>query len=565
MINTSRISSGFDIEFQLGSGWFLTALQGLHEKGLLIPPGSLPAAFDGMEITIDFVDIIFDETDNDLDITMNLAGIIPFHVFAEIALSDDGAELLLNTSLNGLSTTVPFDALSGLAAAPIIVKLEGDDEHESVMAILANMDIRASNQNGEPLPTGEHLNRGDAQGAQSFLPTNKHVTLGLGSASFSRFANDIWHKQLTDNDGNQPFPAADDNQGNWNSVSMSISNGKVIATLKAVANIDTPVIDIIPDPDITVTVELTPNLIDGKLSFEIVVDTNIDFGLLGDLLAAFIGGLIGFVIGLFTGNPIGGAITGATIGVVALEVGEVILGKIIAKVIQGKIDGQPLQQFFSCKNNVIHLATVENQGQGLNLGFLDALPTSIPIFIDNPDPLHTRTVLISNIFDEISMDENGFAVEGTTAIFERFLPVNATIVDKTKVGDALSTLKYETTSGDEVELDLIEIFNRTDQDDVPEPLSVVDSTADLVEHKKDGKLPIACMHPVAIHREDTIITAIRFDTGLELDTQNTIMLQDAGALILPNLQLIHPTGSKPYFRAKADGSIANNFESLPEF
>ncbi|MFT4937236.1 MAG: hypothetical protein ACI88A_000250 [Paraglaciecola sp.] len=565
MINTSRISSGFDIEFQLGSGWFLTALQGLHEKGLLIPLGSLPALFDGMKITIDFVDIIFDETDNDLDITMTLADIIPFHVFAEIALSDDGRELILNTSLNGLSTTVPFDALSGLAATPIIIKLEGDDEHENVMAILANMDIRASSQNGQPLPAGEHLARGDVLAAQSFLPTDKQVALGLASASLSRFANDIWHKQLTDDNGNQPFPDADDNQGDWESVSMTISNGKVIATLKAVANVDTPIIDIIPDPDITVTVELIPSLVNGKLSFEINVDTNIDFGLLGDLLAAIVGGLIGFVIGLFTGNPIGGAIAGAAIGVVVLEVGEFIVGKVIAKVIQGKIDGQPLQQFFSCKNDVIHLATVEDQGQGLNLGFLDALPTSIPIFIDNPDPLHTRTVLISNVFDEISMDENGFAVEGTTTISERFLPVNATIIDKTKVGDTLSKLKYKTTSGDEVELDLVEILSRADQDDVPEPLRVVDTTADLVENKKDGKLPIACMHPVSIHREDTIITAIRFDTGLELDTQDTIMLQDAGALILPNLQLIHPTGSKPYFRAKADESIANNFESLPEF
>ncbi|MEZ5023525.1 MAG: hypothetical protein R2728_09755 [Chitinophagales bacterium] len=45
-----------------------------------------------------------------------------------------------------------------------------------------------------------------------------------------------------------------------------------------------------------------------------------------------------------------------------------------------KLDGKPLPQFYSCKNEVIHLATLKDQGQGLNLGFLDTLPTSIPIF-----------------------------------------------------------------------------------------------------------------------------------------------------------------------------------------
>ncbi|MEZ5023527.1 MAG: hypothetical protein R2728_09765 [Chitinophagales bacterium] len=84
-----------------------------------------------MEITIDFVDIIFDDTNNDLDITMTLGGIIPFHVFAAISLSDDGKELVLATSLNGLTTNVPFDALSGLAGTPEIVKLQGDNDHET--------------------------------------------------------------------------------------------------------------------------------------------------------------------------------------------------------------------------------------------------------------------------------------------------------------------------------------------------------------------------------------------------------------------------------------------------
>jgi hypothetical protein len=432
--------------------------------------------------------------------------------------------------------------------------------------VLANLDIRATGQDSTPLPVGEHLERGDSSTAQTFLPRDKHVALGISNSALQRFGNDIWHSQLTDDQGNQPFPDAEEQVGDWQSVSMTINNGRVRATLRAVAQVDTPIVDIIPDPDITVTVDLIPTITDGRLSFEVEIDSSIDFGLLGDLLAGLVGGIIGFVIGLFTGNPIGGAIIGAAAGVVILEVGEFIAGKVIAKEIQARIDGEPLPQFYTCVDNVINHATVRDQGQGFNLGFLDALPASIPIFTDNPDPLHERAVLVTTVFDRITADGGGFAVEGDSIINEMYTPVDALIVNKTVVGDELTGLIYRMEDNTEFEISLIDVLDRADSDDVPEPLNVItDSEDELVERKRGGKIPVACMHPVAIHREDTIITAIRFDTGLELDTLDTIRLQDGGALILPNLQLIHPENGRPYYRAPADDSIENNFESLPEF
>ena len=568
MIDISRITSSFDIEFQLGSGWFLTALRGLHDKGLLIPTGTIDWLSEDAVITIDFVDIIFDASERDINIEVTIHGTIPltFPIQASISLSDDGKELILDTTLNNLSAAVPFDALSGLAGTPEIVKLQGDEAHENVIGFLANMDIRASSQGGEPLDTGEHLERGNITAAQSFLPKDKHVALGVADSTFSRFANDIWHSQLTNDEGDQPFPDDENKQGDWQSVSMNISDGKIRVILKAVAEIDSPIIDIVPDPDITITVDLTPNIVNGKLTFEITVDSSIDFGILGDILAAIVGGLVGFVIGLFTGNPISGALVGAAAAVIVLEVGEVIVGNTIAKEIQTKLDGKPLSQFYSCKDEVVHLATIQDQGQGLNLGFLDALPTSIPISFDNPDLLHKRIVLVTTSFDDISINGDGFAVEGDTLITERYTPENAAIIDKTRVQDDLLSLTYRTTDDVEVNLTMEEVLERAITDEVPEPLKVFDSSGDdLVENKKDGRLPIACMHPIAIHREDTIITDIRFSTGLELKMEETILLQDAGALILPNLQLIHPSNSNPYYRVKADDSIENNFESLPEF
>lgn len=566
MINTSRINSGFDVEFQLGSSWFLTALRGLHERGLLIPQGSIPWITDTSAITIDSVDIIFDPPGRDLNIVINIGGLIPYPIKASISLSSDGSELIIDTSISGLSTRVPFNIIGQLAGKPEIVKLKGDDQHENVIALLANLNIRASSQDGPPLPSGQHLERGDSGNALSFLPVNKHIALGISNTTLQRFANDVWHNQLSDAQGNHPFPDSDERMGDWKSVSMSVSSKKIRVMLKAVAEVDTPVIDIIPDPKITITVDLIPKLDNGKLSFEIETDSDIDFGILGKLLAFFLGALVGFIIGLFTGNPIGGSITGAIAGPIILEVAEVIIGKVIAKEIQAKINGKPLTQFYKCKNNVIHFASIKDQGQGLNLGVLDALPASIPIYFDNPDPLYQRSVLITSVFDQVSIDSGGFAVEGSSTIIERYTPEDASIVEAVREEDKLAGLKYKTADGTEVTLTIEEILDRVKSDDVPEPIKLFTLTRDdILEYKLDGKIPVACMHPVAIHRKNTIITDIRFSTGAELKTAETIMLQDAGALILPWLQLIHPSKGNPYYRAPADHSIENNFESLPRF
>lgn len=566
MIDTNRIRSGFDVEFQLGSGWFLTALNGLAERGVLIPPGSIPFIADDATFEVTGVEIIFDPPGRDLRIEILISDLLPITVFASISLNDDGTELILENSVTDEPTVVPFGVLDGLAGTPELVKLNGNNDHEAAMALLANLNLRASPQGGPPLPPDEHFPRGNSANAISFLPLGQDVAIGIPSETLPRFANDIWHTQLTEEDGSHPFPSADDDQGEWQSVSMSINNGRIRVRLQAKAKIDTPLIDIIPDPDIEITVDLIPLINNGVLTFELVADADIDFGLLGDLLAAVVGGLIGFVIGLFTGNPIGGAIAGAAIGIIVLEVGEVIVGNIIAREIQAQLDGQPLTQFYNCVNNVLNLATVPDQGQGLNLGFLDALPTAVPIFSDHPDVLHERFILVTSQFNSFTLDNNGFGLEATSSTEDRFIPVDASIVDQTTAADQLTTLIYRTSDNSEHELPISDVLNRAASDNIPEPLNFLDNNQDdLIVRKEEGRLPVACLHPVAIRREETIITEIQFSTGLQLKTADTIMLQDAGALILPNLQLIHPVDGNPYYRAAPNDTEEDNFENLPEF
>ncbi len=62
-----------------------------------------------------------------------------------------------------------------------------------------------------------------------------------------------------------------------------------------------------------------------------------------------------------------------------------------------------------------------------------------------------------------------------------------------------------------------------------------------------------------------MVTDIRFTTGLELTVPEAVMLQDSGVLVLPRLQLIHPSNARPYFRSRPDNFRDNNFEGLPRF
>ncbi|MEZ5023526.1 MAG: hypothetical protein R2728_09760 [Chitinophagales bacterium] len=72
------------------------------------------------------------------------------------------------------------------------------------MALLANLDLQAV------VKMETHCRMmnmcQNAAAAQSFLPIDKHVALGVASTTLSRFANDIWHSQLREDDVSHPFP-----------------------------------------------------------------------------------------------------------------------------------------------------------------------------------------------------------------------------------------------------------------------------------------------------------------------------------------------------------------------
>lgn len=559
MMLTNRIVSGFDAELQLGSGWFLTAFRSLNEKGLLLPNGPPPPFPPDAGVTVDAVQIIFPSDNRDLQLNMTVGG-VPITILLTLEVSDDGTELVITSSApNSEPTRLPFGVLAGLAGPPVLMKLPGDADHAPVIAFLTNLDLRASPQSGEPLPPGEHLERGVPL-AFSFLPNGKDIAFGIGANTFPRLANDMWHSQLRANDGSHPFPDVDDRQGVWKSVEVSAETGRIGITLKA----EVP-IDLFPDADITIKIDLMPDIINGNVKFNLKIDTDVDTGLLGDFFAFLGGGVLGFIIGVIFGGPLIGAGIGAFAGVIALEVGEAVKNGEVKRRVVASVEGEEIQPTLICQENLVVEATPHEDGGNLVELFINAVPQSISIGSDQPEAIFERTLLVKSIYDDFQMDTSGMAFAGIAEAKEYFEPLPATLTGTLRAGEELQALIYEAIDGTEVEISLAEVFDRMQEGELVAPYKVGSLAENVDTRRPEGRLPSMCLSAEAIRRKDTVVKEIQFSTGLVLTVPETVALQDAGAVIVKKFQLIHPNNANPYFRATADGSVDNNFESLPRF
>jgi hypothetical protein len=553
MINTAAIATGFDVEVQLGGQWFATVLRGLIAAGAFEFPPDIP---EGTPITVVDVRVLGDDPANDLEVDL-LVGIIPVTALAALALSVDGKELIITTD-RGISGTVPFNMLGDIDGLPTLTKVLGGAGTESAIALHANLDIRARDQSDNP---DDPVPRGDESLLQPFLPLGRHVAFGVGRGTFPRLANDVWHTQLTEDDGSHPLPDADNEIGHWQSVSMAAQQGRIRLTLDG----EVP-IDWWPDADVVVTIDLRPQIVDGVLVFEFDVDSDVDTGVLGDIFAFIAGGLVGFLIGLALGGALVGAGVGAVLLVIVLEVGEAIVEGEVNRQVRAKLDNEKVSAL-GCSGGVI-VSFVSEEDEGLALTMLDSIPLSIPIHTDNPDPLHERHVLVRTNYEEAVVDPGGFAAAGSSTIIERFQPLVVSMVDRARdpdEGGTLSELTYE-IAGAQVALPLQEVLTRVGEGELSaNPIRIQALPADATTTLLDGTLASVCLTPQRIRRAETIITDVQFTSGLDLRISEAVMLQDAGVIHVEGLQLIHPSGGNPYFRSPPNQTTADNFESLPEF
>ena len=546
MIDTNRITSDYDIELLLGKGWLLTALQSLSENDLIELP---------LNITIDDVNII-DDPDWDLEIRTS----INLTINASIVL--ENRQLVFSNSFNDDTFEIEIPRLGALAGDPVLQKVIGDDVHENALALLINLDIRASGQDVEPLANTEHLERGNPDNSQSFLPTGQHIALGMARNTFKRFANNIWHTQLRDGDGSHPLPRpGDDKKGDWKKVALSMTQNRIKYTLEG----EVP-IDFWPDADVDLSIKLRPVLENGKLNFAIDTDLDIDTGFWGDLLAFSIGALLGFLITVISGGVLLVPIIASGFGaVILLEVGEYVVGEVLERIILAKDGNGTVLSSLMCDESVVKLAFPKPSEDGFSIGMLDAVPTSIPVFADEEDPLFTRFLNVNANFNEINFNGNGLAIAGLSEASELFQPKPATITESAYNNNTLAELTYETSdTNEQVTLPLEVIFEHLELGKLNAPFTT-STIDDPLLSIPDGKLCCSCLVPTHIRREATIVKRIKFENGLELNTEDAVTLQDKAGIYLEGLQLIKPTNGNAYFRSPPNNTTDDNFESLPEF
>jgi len=555
MIDNERIRTGFDVEVLLGAEWIRTALQALADAGALLPD-DLPPPFADADIVVDAVTIVHDVPGRDLRVNLTLNGNIPIELLASLALSDDGTELVIDTNVPNVGTTVPFNLADNLGGPPAIERVRGNDEYQDAIGVYLNLDLRASPQQGEPLPPDQHVPRGQTILRQSFLPAGQDIALGIGQATFPRLANNAWHTSMRAADSTHPFPDEDDRQGEYTAAAISPRDGSIRVTLGAVVPVDSPLIDIVPDAQITIEIDVRPRLENEALQFEVTVsDTDVDLGLLGDLVAAVGGFLFGLIVGL--GNPVAGAAFAVDF-VLILEFNEIAREGEVRRKVTARLEGDEVQIREVCNEDDILVEVADEENDDGHPGVLDGLTSTIPqsvvIHTDRPDPLFRRRIHIDTAYQELHMNASGLSLAGRAVAVERFEALPVELVDRAR-GDGtasfagLRTLTYHANDfpeeGDEldVELGLDEVLAR-----VPE-----------------GKLATVCLDPTGIRRRRTVITDVRFTTGLDLHIPEAVALQDNHVVRLEGLQLIHPRDDNPYFRAPPDGSVDNNFEELPPF
>ena len=177
--------------------------------------------------------------------------------------------------------------------------------------------------------------------------------------------------------------------------------------LKAVADVG-----FFPDPGVTIDITLEPGATeDGAVHFDSSADSNVDTGILGDILAFAVGGP---VLTLFLGS------TGSVAGVVALEVTEYVAEGIVKKEVTTLLEGEDVTRRFACEDDNVVEVLANGNGGGLVEAFANAIPRSIPVGSDRPDPLHERTLVVAAAFDEVKTDAGGMAFAGKAEARERF-------------------------------------------------------------------------------------------------------------------------------------------------
>jgi len=322
-------------------------------------------------------------------------------------------------------------------------------------------------------------------------------------------ANDFFHS-LRDGGGSHPLDLGDYTADVTSIAITPPGGGKIRVVVEADLLLDN-----LPDPHLTITLDLAPSIEDGIISVDAEL-ISIDTGIWGDIVLA--------VIGIFFG-PLGvliGVLIGAISGGVTLEITKAVLAD---------------------KFNDQASSAVTDAGLG---DAFSAFPSQARLFTDARDPFYLEHYDLMMPLEGLDLDGGGMGMEGDSSVQTFNEPMDMDIVDKTRGSgtvEGITELTYDTPSQGRLIISVTEVLDRL----------------------ADCRIITAAMDATHIRRADTIVTDVKFQGGLDLRVAESVALQNRDILEVNRHILVHSRRAKPHYRARPNQTTTDNFESLPAF
>lgn len=558
MIDNTRIKSGYDVEVLLGADYFLTIFQAAHEAGQI--PASFQVAQGDQLITVTVARphdaAILQGDDANLELTMGLTIELPDA--AEPINIDAGVEFLISFSKEtGVSISfVRFDSsirgtLVSFVGEEKVLELEESlrassdktlqvdfSEAEQLVqrvlpgqvepaiqpaiALYLNLNLKVASQDGPP--ESEFIERGNADLGVSFLVKDRAYAIGVSPQTFERFANDAFHGFFQEGENSHPLLQDGKPVGEYKSIRMEPKDdGFVRITVRFRGFVKH-----FPDAPVKVEFNLRSSIVDGRLHFDVELENfDADAGLLGDVIAYLCGGALA-VIALAILGP------GAVVLMPILQSGAIVGIEIIANRKGDENEGTAAEGGDDIRADVSSA--------------FSAFPTRVELFVDKRDQFFTRHLFLQCRFQDVVINKEGMSMSGRTFIDRTTFFPQTDIKSRSRGTDAdsrlgISTLTYRLHDFINVTLTMAEVFRRISKNEI--------ARVDL--------------EPTNTRRSDTIVTDIKFESGVDFSVAEIIALDDERIIRLPGYQIIDPKGANVYVRSAPDKRKQNNLEELPTF
>ena len=289
-------------------------------------------------------------------------------------------------------------------------KLPGDTVFDNAIGVYVNLKLRDGAEEDSFLP-----DRGDLSNALNFLPNEQDIAFGMPGGLFPKLGNDAFQKmaeETSEGSGNYTYPIHEnpndkesDVKGKISGISMYADNGTLVIDVSGEYFIDTPLVDIIPDPSFDFYIYIKPEINDGLITWKF--DYDLDIGPLYEVLSVFIGVLLGIIFGP-GGFIAGGILAAAVIG------GQELIAEPIA------------------------LNMIEDEaGSMVDASFFDALPHRLTVETRRWDPFYDTHHEIVAKTDAVQITHAGIGFSGVAILDKEPEPIYHLVIRNEKAGTDL--------------------------------------------------------------------------------------------------------------------------------